>query len=302
MNDADRLLVALAARQRQVFTRRQARLAGLTVAAVHRRVKAGIFVVHGPHTLHFAGSQLDWRGALLASLYDLGDDAAISGRAAAALHGLDGFDEGPIELLVPRPIRGRATVGTVTSSPHLSRLDVVTLEGDLRVTSGTRTILELAGRVTERELANAVDSACRKGLTAPDALWRRWEQLGRQGRPGVATFERVMEMTGVQSWLERRFLDLVARYGLPRPSLQRVYRRDGQHVARVAFDYPRSDVTAAVGGRRGNMRAHHRRRQERRRNQLQLVGKVVYFFTTEDVVDAAGYVASTIGAALRRAA
>ena len=83
--------------------------------------------------------------------------------AAAALHGLDGFEEGPIELLVPRRIRGRAAVGSVTSSPHLSRLDVVTLEGDLRVTSGTRTILELAGRVTERELANAVDSACRKG-------------------------------------------------------------------------------------------------------------------------------------------
>ena len=100
MNDADRLLVALAARQRQVFTRRQARLAGLTAAAVHRRVKAGALVVHGPHTLHFAGSQLDWRGALLAGLYDLGDEAAISGRAAAALHGLDGFEEGPIELPV----------------------------------------------------------------------------------------------------------------------------------------------------------------------------------------------------------
>ena len=66
----------------------------------------------------------------------------------------------------------------MTSNAHLGRLDVVTLEGDLRVTSGTRTVLELAGRVTERELANAVDSACRKGLTAPDALRRRWEQLG----------------------------------------------------------------------------------------------------------------------------
>ena len=62
MNDADRLLVALAARQRQVFARRQARLAGLTDAGIHRRVRAGVFVVRGPHTLHLAGSQLDWRG------------------------------------------------------------------------------------------------------------------------------------------------------------------------------------------------------------------------------------------------
>jgi hypothetical protein len=302
MNDADRLLVALAARQRQVFTRRQARLAGLTAAAIHRRVRTGVFVVHGPHTLHFAGSQLDWRGMLLAGLYDLGDEAAVTGRAAAALHGLDGFEEGPIELLVPRRIRGRAPVGQVSSGPRISRLDIVTVEGDLRVTSGTRTIVELAGRVTERELANAVDSACRMGLTAPDALRRRWEQLGRQGRPGVAAFERVMEMAGVQSWLERRFLDLVARYGLPRPSLQRVYGRDGQHVARVDFDLAPSDVSAEVGGRRGYMSADERRRQERRRDQLQLMGKVVYFFTTDYVVDAAGYVASTIAAALRKAA
>ena len=111
-----------------------------------------------------------------------------------------------------------------------------------------------------------------------------------------------MEMAGVQSWLERRFLDLVARYGLPRPSLQRGYRRDGQHVARVDFDFAPCDVIAEVGGRRGYMSADERRRQERRRNQLQLTGKVVYFFTYDDVVDAAGYVASTIGAALRMAA
>ena len=54
------------------------------------------------------------------------------------------------------------------------------------------------------------------------------------------------EVTGVQSWLERRFLDLAARYGLPRPSLQRVYRRDGQHVARVDFDFTPFDVIAEV--------------------------------------------------------
>ena len=302
MNDADRLLVALAARQRQVFTRRQARPAGLTDAGIHRRVRSGVFVVRGPHTLHFAGSQLDWRGALLAGLYDLGDEAAVTGRAAAALHGLDGFEEGPIELLVPRRLRGRAAVGKVSSSPAISRLDVVTLEGDLRVTSGTRTILELAGRVTERELANAVDSVCRLGLTAPDVLRRRWEQLGTAGSPrsgGVRARDGDggrPELAGTALPRPRR------RYGLPRPSLQRVHRRDGQHVARVDFDFAPCDVIAEVGGRRGYVSVDERRRQERRRNQLQLAGKIVYFFTYDDVVDAAGYFASTIGAALRMAA
>ena len=78
--------------------------------------------------------------------------------------------------------------------------------------------------------------------------------------------------------------------------------RDGRHIARVDFDFEPSPVIAEVGGRRGYMSADERRRQEHRRNELQLVGKVVYFFTTEDVAESPGYVTSTMRAALRDAA
>ena len=50
------------------------------------------------------------------------------------------------------------------------------------------------------------------------------------------------------------------------------------------------------------MSASERQRQERRRNQLQLLGKVVYFFCTEDVVESPGYVVTTVRAALAEAA
>jgi hypothetical protein len=173
-------------------------------------------------------------------------------------------------------------VGVVSSSPAIGRLDVVVVDG-LRVTSGTRTILELSGRVGERELGNAIDSATRLGLTAPAYLSRRLAELGRQGRPGVAAFDRVMESAGVQSWLERQFLALVRRTGLPVPAVQRIYRRDGKHIARVDFDFDPSPVIVEVGGRRGYMRADDRQRQEHRRSELQLIGKIVYFFSTEDI-------------------
>ncbi len=301
MNDADRRIAALAARQRQVFTRDQAVRAGLTRPAIHRRVASGLFVVHGPHTLCFAGTQLDWRGRLAAGLLDLGASAAVSGRSAAALHGLDGYSEGPIELLVPRAQRDRIAVGRVRSSPFIGPLDLVSVDG-LRVTSGTRTVLELLGRVSERELGNAIDSAIRLGLTAPVALRRRLDDFGRRGRPGVAAFERLMESAGVQSWLEREFLRLVRAAGLPEPRRQWIHRRDGRHVARVDFDFEPAPVVVEVGGRRGYLSADDRRRQERRRNELQLIGKVVYFFTTEDVSDAVTYVVATLRGALARAA
>jgi hypothetical protein len=84
--------------------------------------------------------------------------------------------------------------------------------------------------------------------------------------------------------------------------LQRTYRQDGRHIARVDFDFEPSPVVVEVGGRRGYLSADERRRQEHRRNELQLQGKVIYFFTTEDVTDAAGYVIDTLRRALVRAA
>ena len=293
--------MALATAQRQVFTRAQARELGLGDTDLLRRVASGRFVVHGPHTLHFAGAALDWRGQLLAGLLDLGPGAVVSGRSSAALHGLDGFPEGPLEFLVPRSARNRTAAGSVRSTRAVGPLDVVRI-GDLRVTSGTRTILELAGRVSERELGNAVDSACRLGLTAPAALQRRLDRLGRRGRTGVSALSRVMESAGVQSWLERQFLRLVIEAGLPRPMTQRVYRQGGVHIARVDFDFEPWPVIGEVGGRRGYMSADERRRQEHRRNELQLIGKLVYFFTTEDVCETPAYVVSTLQSALHLAA
>jgi hypothetical protein len=245
MNDADRSLAALAASQRQVFTRRQAADRGLSPSALCRRIKRGLFIPCGPHTLRFAGTTLDWRGRLMAGLLDLGPTAAVSGTAAAALHGLDGFDEGPVEFLDVRSHRGRTTNGLVTSSPLVGRLDIVAVDG-LRVTSGSRTIIELLGRVGERQLANAIDSATRLGLTSPTFLRRQLQGIGRKGRPGVRTFDRIMESAGVQSWLERQFLRVISASGVPRPTVQRIYRRDGNHIARVDFDFEPLPIVVEV--------------------------------------------------------
>jgi hypothetical protein len=111
-----------------------------------------------------------------------------------------------------------------------------------------------------------------------------------------------MESAGVQSWLERQFLRLVEQAGLPRPTLQRVYRSDRRHIARVDFDFEPWPVLVEVGGRRGYLSADERRRQEHRRNELQLLGRVVYFFTTEDVAGDAAYVIATVRQALLQAA
>lgn len=301
MNAAERALVTLAASQHGVFSRRQAIGAGLSPSGVSRRLRSGELVVAARRSLRFAAAPQSWRGSLMAGLLDLGDASLVSARSSAALLGLDGYDEGPVAFLVPRGQRDRRTVGEVTSSPDIARLDRVAVDG-LRCTSATRTIIELLACASEREIANALDSATRLGLTTPTVVRRRLDELGTQGRTGVAAFERVMESAGVQSWLERRFLHLVDSAGIGRPHLQRTYRRDGVHVARVDFDFHPLPIVVEVGGRTGYMSIDERRRQEHRRNELQLLGRTIYFFSTEDVVGDPAYVLATIRIALAHVA
>lgn len=255
----------------------------------------------GNRALKFAGTDLTYRGQLKAGLIDLGPDAVVSGRAAAALFELDGFEEGALEFLQLRTQRYRTTSGFVTSTIEIPRLDRTNVDG-LACTSGTRTVVQLLLTGSEREIGNALDSATRKHLTAPSVVRRRLDELGTQGRSGVAVFNRVMESAGVQSWLQRQFLRLLKSARLPKPHLQRTYRSDGEHIARVDFDFDPIPVIVEVAGRRGYLSFDERRRQERRRDALQLVGKTVYFFTTEDVVETGSYVLTTVRHAIALAA
>jgi hypothetical protein len=150
-------------------------------------------------------------------------------------------------------------------------------------------------------LGNALDTACRKGLIAERAVVGRLGELGRQGRKGVADLDRLLADGGVQSWLERLFFDVIRSTGLPKPAAQRLYYRDGVHVARVDFDFDPLPIIVEVGGRRGYLSFDERRRQERRRNELQLLGRIVYFFTREDVTTDQDYVVATLRSALRAA-
>lgn len=299
MNDADHRLVAIAAEQRQVFTRPQAREAGLAQNTITRRLADQRFVRVGACTLTFSGVNLDWRGRLAG---DQRPSAEVeqTGLEAAALHGLDGYAEGPLVYLVDRRRRNARTLGDVLTSSSIAPHDRVLVDG-LDVTSPTRTIVTLIGRVDRRRLGNAFDSACRMRLTTPAVIDRRLDELGRRGRAGIVDYDAMRQIGEVQSWLEREFLRTIAGSGLPRPALQRTYRRDGVHIARVDFDFAPLPIVVEVGGRRGYLSLGERQRQERRRNELQLLGTTIYFFTTEDVRDDKRYVVETITRALRAA-
>jgi hypothetical protein len=297
VKEVDRRLGELARRQHGAFSRAQARAAGLSSSALYRRIARDQILVCGTAALHLPGTVLTWHGELQAGLLDLGPGARVSGRAAAQLLELDGFNGNWFEYLVPRSQRDRKANGLVHSTCSITALDCCTIDG-LPCVSATRDVVELLAHASLREAGNALDSACRKHLTAQSVVRRRLEELGRQGRRGVAIFEQLMKAGAVESWLERRFLDVIRRAGLPVPMLQQRYELADVGIARVDFEYPLWSIVVEVGGQRGYLSLDERRRQERRRNALQLEGKTIYFFTREDVERDPGYVVRTLTAAL----
>ena len=187
-------------------------------------------------------------------------------------------------------------MGEVISTTTIDRRDRRVVDR-LPITSAALTVVQLAGRVGVELLGDAFDSACRKGLASEAAVQLLLDRIGRQGRPGMAALDEMLVSAGVESWLERRFLELLPAE-LPNPELQRTYHPDGERVARVDFDFAPLPVIVEVGGRKGYVSAADRRNKERRRNKLQLIGKTVYFFTRDDIVDTPDYVVATLERAL----
>jgi hypothetical protein len=295
-------LAATAARQFGVFSQGQAVAAGLDRFALARRRANGTIERIGAASYRFTGQPATWRQSLMAGVLDLGSRAVVSGRAAAALHGFDGYGEGPLEFLVPRDDRERRTVGLVRSTLTLPPIDRCIVDRCLPATSPARTIIDLAAHLRDVDLKRAVDSAIRDGGTSQLFLRRRLTDLRGPGRHGVRLLDEVLEDAGGHSFLERRFLALVRRAGLPRPATQVVFRRDGRRLARVDFAWEPARLIVEVNGHRIHSTREHLQRDEQRRTELTLVGYRVVVFTYDDVIDRPQWVVDRVRELLASAA
>lgn len=171
--DRHRRLAWDAQRQLGVFTGRQARDAGYPRSTIRDLVAAGRWrrwyrsaeVVYSDACLPET-----WEVRLMAAMLALGAEAAVAGRSAAALWQLADLDcPGSLELLLPRRTVPTLDGVTVRGTGWLPADHVVRL-GHFRVTTVTRTVRDLAGRIPEAQLLEAAADGLRRRLTDPDLL------------------------------------------------------------------------------------------------------------------------------------
>jgi very-short-patch-repair endonuclease len=188
----------------------------------------------------------------------------------------------------------------VHTTTTVGPVDVITVSG-FRCASATRMILDLAATgASPDRLAAAIDSALRLRLSASLVLAERLSALRGPGRYGVRLVDALLLDSGGETMLERRFLSLVRRAGLPRPQTQRRIRSDGRHVARVDFLYADQRLVVEVSGRLGHSNPADRGRDAQRRNELQDLDYAVYEYTWGDVSLRPVYVTDTLAERLAR--
>jgi hypothetical protein len=293
-------LATIARDQDGLVTTSDIRSLGLTAWEQRTLMATGWLDRVAPNVFAVAGAPRSHRYELRRGLLALGDGSAISYEAAAHLHRLDRSRPGVAEFTVPRAARAPSCGLSVHTSQWLPPGDVVEID-HLRVTSATRTIIDLAhARRPVERIEAAIDSAIRLGLSSPHALACRLETLRGSGRWGCRLLDDLVIHSGGHSILERRFLELVRRAGLPRPITQAIHRKDARHVARVDFSFAAHRVVVEVSGQHGHSSPTDRGRDAQRRNELQDLAVEVYEYTDADVTQRPLMVIRTLRARLGR--
>jgi hypothetical protein len=241
-DDAFGAVAALAASQHGAFSRRQAAQLNIgsdqlfrwkTARRIHERLRGA---------LTMAGAPVTWRQELMVLVLAGRGTGIISGAAAAALHGLDGFAEGPLEVTIPRLGTLRAPHAVVHRSAKLPVEDWTEVDG-IRCTGLARTLVDLGEQHDAKAVQRALDDVRRRGksLRWLRTTTERLQGPGRRG-PGVLldlldAAEREHAVPG--SWFERLLELALACPELPPIVLQHEIRAgDGTFVARVDLAIP----------------------------------------------------------------
>jgi hypothetical protein len=243
----------LARSQHGVVTRGQLLALGLGDEAIKHRIRKGRLHRIGRGVYVVGRPELSQRGRWMAAVLSCGSKAVLSHRSAAALWGVrpDAPSNAEVSVRYASP-RHRPGV-CVYRRTRLREGDVTRVDG-IPVTTIALTLVDLARVVDSRALERAVNEADRLNLIDPDTLYA---ELARYpGYRGVAALrgllaERTFRLT--DSELERRFLRLLRRQGLPLPQTGAMV-----NGFKVDFFWPQLGLVVETDGLRYHRTPAHR--------------------------------------------
>ncbi len=229
-----------------VVARAQLLAAGVGSKGISLRVRDGRLHRLHPGVYAVGHTVLVPKGRMLAAVLSCGPAAALSYTSATALHEVR--EEGPrTHVSVPRSGPHSRPGLVVHRTRRLDPEDVTTIDG-IRVTTIARTILDLAEVLNPRQLTTLIDRA--EALRVFDLAELEATIARNPGRKTTTLREALGAEAPSERELQRRFLRLCRRHGLPEPQQEApigAYHAD--------FYWPAARLVVETDGR-----AHHERR------------------------------------------
>jgi very-short-patch-repair endonuclease len=258
-----------------------------------QRVSAGVLVTQsGPLTTE----QRLWAAVLSA-----GDGAVLAGLTAAKLHGLAGFDDRRIYLLVPasRLVRKALPGVVVRRSRLLGPADVHPVRRPPRTRVGRSLVDAAAWAATERGARAILAAGVQQRLIRAADLSGVIDHCQRVRRRGLIRATLADVAGGAEALSELDLCALVRQFGLPEPDRQ-VERQDGQGRRWLDAVWDQARLVVEIDGR-WHMEIRAWWADMQRDNELTVDGYRVLRFPAFVVRDTPELVAMLIARALNRA-
>ena len=260
----------VAASHHAALSRSQAVASGLSPRQIRIDLERSALRPLAPRVYGIHGAPITWRQQLAAATLTANGAGVVSHRAAAQLHGLDGFAGDVVELIVPRGRRIRVAGAVVHQSPLATR-HWLEVDG-INCTSLARTLIDLRQVVGVAEVQRALADFQRKGfsLTWLEQMATELHRPGQSGtgliRAEVAARRSAGALRG--SWLEALVESALRSPNLPPIEQQFVIREpDGSFIARVDLAFPTVRVGVEAHSRSFHTGIHQEPVDQRRENR-----------------------------------
>lgn len=281
----------LARRQHGVVTREQLQALGLTRSGIDRRIRTGRLHQVYPGVYAVGRPELSQLGRWMAAVLACGAGAVLSHSSAAQLWGVQKTSKkGVIHVTIPPGRRARHT-GIRVYRRTLTSAQRARSQG-IPLTAITQTLVDQATIVPRKHLEAAVNEADKLDLIDPQSL--RDEIAHQTGRPGVRTLRTLLDettLTLTDSELERLFLPIAERAGLPPPETQSRLRG-----FRVDFHWLDLKLVVETDGLRYHRTPAQQAKDRYRDQRLTAAGLTVLRFTHAQVVHDPEQVVATLKA------
>lgn len=280
--EQDRGLDEYAARQYGCFTLAQAGRAGLTPKMVETRLRTGAWIRLGPKVYALASAPPKWERQMAAALLTK-RDAIVAGRAAAYLHGFEGFTPPKPVIMVGRDQNPSSPLARVIRSDRFNTVTTVRRRGFI-VTDEAETVMTVARDLSTARLEASVDWLLARKSCSVDELAKVVDLS--DGVPGVASLRPIVAFRLPDAYqpptteLERLLFCLLDDKRLPEYVRQMPIRYPCFQATVDAF-LPAWRLIVEGDGRRWHTRRADYDRDRLRDNEATAHGYAVLRFTYE---------------------